>query len=113
MERTLVASRFPTELCAGQSGGFRAVGVDSWLVGAGWLEISRTSDYLGIIVFFIKEMDSAWQNYPYILASYLSLINLSNSSIMSTYGTSQTNVGYLVVWWGITVYWQPSGRRQL
>ena len=39
-ERTLVASRFPTELCAEQSGGFRAVGVDSWLVVAGGLEIS-------------------------------------------------------------------------
>ena len=63
------------------------------MVGAGWLEIFRTSDYLGIIVFFIKEMDSACPNYPYILASYLSLINLSHSSIMSTYSTSQTNVG--------------------
>ena len=68
-----MASTFPAELCAEQSCGFGAVGVDSWLVVVE-VEKFRTRIYIGVIVFVIKETDSACPYYSYItLITFLNI----------------------------------------
>ena len=56
---------------------FLAVGKCVWLV--------RTHDYVGMILYLIKETVSACTNYPCMLPCTCSLIDLSHFSIMSTY----------------------------
>ena len=54
-----LASRISAEFSYSDQPVFARLGwTGGWLaIGAGWLESFRTSDYLGIILFFIKEMD--------------------------------------------------------
>ena len=54
-----VDSRVPAYFSARWLGSFCVVGVHSWLVGAGWLGFFCTRVYVGVILFFIKEMDPA------------------------------------------------------